>query len=396
MREETAPDSDVRSSRWRVAFVVEATTGGVARHLLDLVGGLDLTRFAPFLYLSFEREDSWREPLRALAGQGIFLREIPMQRLPNPEAVRQLSWWARHDQIDLLHLHSAKAGYLGRLAARNLGIPTIYTPHAFPFQRTTDWLRPLYRRLEQALALETAAIICVSTGEYEEAVAAGLPRDRLLIIPNGLDLTQWPPLTAEERREARAHFGVRAEEIVIGALGRFVSQKGYDLLLLAADEVLTAVPWARLVLWGDGPQRRSLERLAARLRLPRLQFLPATATPRQAYAAMDIFCAPSRWEGAPYSTLEAMACELPIVASDVSGHLEQIVHGETGLLVPAELPGPLAGALETLLADEDVRHAYGQAGRRHVAHAFPATAMLEATTSLYTRVLSAFAASQVA
>jgi len=370
----------------RIAHVVEAAAGGVARHVIDLVTHLDPAEYICSLYLSFERPDSWREPLRALREAGYMLREIPMARVPNPRAVTQLAGWARRDAIDILHLHSAKAGYLGRTAAYSAGVPAIYTPHAFPFQRTTDALRPLYRRIERKLAGQTARIICVSEGEREEALLAGLPEEKLTVISNGIDLTRWAPPSPEERAAARRALGITGKEIIIGALARLTPQKGIDLLVQATEDLAQDFPDMRILIWGDGPQRNALIALARRLRLPCVQFVGETRDPARAYAAMDVFCSPSRWEGCPYAVLEAMACGLPVVASDVAGHSDLIEDGESGVLCESELPGPLAGALRVPLADEDVRAAFGAAARRRV-EAFTIERMVEATAVVYREVM---------
>jgi len=368
----------------RLAHVVEATTGGVARHVIDLVTHLDPAEFSCVLYLSFERPDSWTEPLRALRQRGVTIREISMARVPNPTAVRQLTGWAQRDAIDILHLHSAKAGYLGRQT--ELSRPLIYTPHAFPFQRTTDWRRPLYRMIECRMAARTTRIITVSAGEYDEALEAGLPPEKLTIIPNGLDLAQWPLPTPDERRQARQALGISDDETLIGAMARLTPQKGIDLLLQAAEDILPDFPTARIIIWGDGPQRAMLERMARRLRLRRVTFAGSTRTPREAYMAMDIFCAPSRWEAGPYAVLEAMASGVPVVAADVAGHADAIVEDETGLLAPPELPGPIAGALRALLVDEDPRKDMGLAGRLRVTQHFSVETMVAATANVYREV----------
>lgn len=101
---------------------------------------------------------------------------------------------------------------------------------------------------------------------------------------------------------------------------------------------------------------------------------------------MDIFCAPSRWEAAPYAVLEAMACGLPVVASAVPGHVDYIVHDVTGKLEEPELPGPIAGGLRALLANKDIRTAFGDAGRKRVERAFTIDAMLENLAALYQSV----------
>ena len=372
----------------RIAYIVEATTGGVARHLMDLLGHLDPAAFAPVLYCSFDRPESWADRLRGFAAERkIPLRECSMSRVADGRALACLREWIAADAVDLLHLHSARAGYLGRLAARTTNVPVIYTPHAFPFQRTTDWLRFLYARVERRLARETARIICVSPGECDEALAAGLPEDRLVIIPNGIDPDAWPVPTPAQRAEARGELGIVDSDVVIGALARLVPQKGLDLLLQAAEEVLGDFPAARIVIWGEGPQRRALWRLAKRHCGDRVRFAGETADPWRAYAAMDVFCAPSRWEAGPYSVLEAMACGLPVVASDVAGHIDYLLDDVTGKLFESDVPGPLAGALHALLADQDVRDAFGAAARAHVARAYPLPRMAAATASVYRQVL---------
>jgi glycosyltransferase involved in cell wall biosynthesis len=372
----------------RVVHIVEATEGGVARHVLDLVRGMDPVAVTPLLYVSFTRPGSWKDRFLALKDEGITVREISMAHPLNKDTVKQLAGWARRDAVDLLHLHSAQAGYLGRRAARLVGLPVIYTPHAFPFQRTTDPLRPLYRMIERRLARETARIICVSDGEAQEALDAGLPEARLAVIPNGLDLDYWRQPTAAQRREARAALGIAEDAVVVGAMARFVPQKGLDLLLMAGEDFLPDFPEARVLLWGDGPGRKALQKLTARLRLKRVAFPGATRDPWQAYAAMDIFVAPSRWEAGPYAVLEAMACGLPVVASDVAGNADYVIHDETGVLVPADLPGPIAGALHPLIADLDLRAAYGEAGRKRVETQFTLAQSLQLTAAVYREVMA--------
>ena len=179
---------------------------------------------------------------------------------------------------------------------------------------------------------------------------------------------------------------VTADELVIGALARLVPQKGIDLLLAAAEELLPDFPHARLVIWGDGPERRKLERMARRLGLRRVKFMGETPAPWQAYAAMDIFCAPSRWEAGPYAVLEAMACGLPVVASEVAGHIDYLENGNCSFIASAELPGPLDGALRALLMDADERKAMGHAARLRATQEFTLTRTITETAALYREV----------
>jgi glycosyltransferase involved in cell wall biosynthesis len=368
-----------------LAHVVEATAGGVARHIHDLVTRLDPIEFTHILYVSFDRRENGAQQLRALADAGVQLRELPMQKVPNRAAEQTLAAWVAEDKVDLLHLHSAKAGFLGRRALRVMPrpLPVIYTPHAFPFQRLNDWLRYLYLLIERRLARETTRIICVSEGEAEAARSAGLPGELLTVIPNGLELARWPVPSQREREQAREAWGISPHEVVVGAMGRLVPQKGFDRLLEAGADLLPDLPYARLFIWGDGPERPALRRLARTLRLPRVTFLGGTEEPWRAYAAMDIYCAPSRWEAGPYAVLEAMACALPVVASRVAGNEDYVVDGETGLVVDASFPGELDTTLRQFINDPNARDLMGQAGRHRVADHFTVSRMVEATAAVY-------------
>lgn len=371
----------------RIAQIVEATAGGVARHVVDLVSRLDPARYTCLLYLSFQRPDSRRELFQPLTERGVLLREIPLARVPNAGAVRQLANWMQRDAVDIAHLHSAKAGYLGRQAAFSLGIPTVYTPHAFPFQRITDWRCPFYRVIERRLARHTDTIICVSSGEADEALQVGLAEEKLVVVPNGIDTREWPVPTPDQRRDARARQGFGASDVVVGTMARLVPQKGLDLLLVAAEELFVDFRSLRIAIWGDGPQRRFLQRLVRQKNLRQVSFCGETREPWQAYAAMDIFCAPSRWEAGPYAVLEAMSCGLPVVASDVAGHADYLDHDVSGLIASAELPGPLAGALRTLLIDPDRRAALSEAARRQVAEEYGVERMVAATATVYRQAI---------
>jgi len=277
---------------------------------------------------------------------------------------------------------------VGRLAADQLGLPAIYTPHAFPFQRTTDWRRPFYRLLERRMAVQTTRIICVSEGERDEALMAGLPAERLRVIPNGIDADVWPAPTSMQRASARRALHIAPTDLVIGALARLVPQKGIDLLLSSAVELLPDFPTARVLIWGDGPMRKSLERKVRQWQLPRTEFLGATSSPWHAYAAMDVFTAPSRWEGAPYAVLEAMACGLPVVASAVAGHTDYLEDNNTGLLVAPETPDLLDGALRSLLVDAERRERMGSAAHRRVQQSFTLQKMVEQTAEQYREVIA--------
>lgn len=372
----------------RLAQIVEATTGGVARHVIDLVNHLNPAEFHCTLYLSLQREDSWRDEFARLAELGFTVREVPMATVPDEQAVVKLREFLQQDGIQLAHLHSAKAGYHGRLACRELSIPAIYTPHAFPFQRTADWRRPLYRYIEKKLLADTARIICVSPGEQALALQAGFPAEKLQLINNGLDLSKWPAITAAARQQARQKFNIAEYETVIGVLARLEPQKGIDLLLKTLPLMLNDFPAARVLIWGEGSQRARLLKMARSSRSGGITLLGATTAAQECYHAMDIYCAPSRWEAGPYAIMEAMACALPIVASQVAGHVDFLEHNHSALLVPPGDTRQLANALRTLLLDPQRRKQLGKAAREQIEQQGGLSLMVNKTAELYRQVMA--------
>ena len=368
----------------RIAQVVEATTGGVARQVLDLVNGLRHSEFEQILYLSLQRPESWKSSFTALRERGFTVRELDMTRTPNGSASRQLDAWAAQDGVDLLHLHSAKAGYLGRAIA--MPCPVIYTPHAFPFQRIGDWRVPFYRMSEVWQAKRAEVIVCVSEGEREEANRVHIPWEKLKVINNGIDTEYWRPPDADELAQARRTAGLTADDVAIGFMGRLVPQKGVDLLLEAMEECTGDFPQARLCIWGDGPLRRPLLRMARRLGVKHALFYGEPEDVRMAYWSMDLCVLPSRWEAGPYTVLEAMATGLPLVVSDVPGNRDYMIHGTTGSVVETDMLGLFDTTLRRYLNDPELRHRQGTAARQHVQNHYTRSEMLLEYAGLYHRV----------
>jgi glycosyltransferase involved in cell wall biosynthesis len=163
-------------------------------------------------------------------------------------------------------------------------------------------------------------------------------------------------------------------------VGRLEHQKGFDVLL----DALARVPRGRLLLVGDGRQRRALEERAHRLGLAdRVRLTGWVEDPRTVMVEADVFALPSRFEGFPLSVLEAMLAGLPVLATDVGSVREAVIHDQTGLLIDPDDADSLAAALERLLTDEPERRRYGQAGRELALARFLADHMANAYAELY-------------
>ncbi len=341
----------------RVALVCEPPDGGVAEHVRQLAAGLpahghEAVVLGPDV-LPFRRD--YRHPHRDARALGALVRALR--------------------GFDLVHAHAAKAGVLARLAAAAARVPAVYTPHCFPFAvpdaRARRWFG---LAVERALAPLTAAIVCVCEQERELAVAHRIrPRRELAVIHNGC-----PPCAGPADPEL-----ARLREVgpVVGAVTVLRRQKRLDVLLAAAPRILAAVPEATVAVVGNGPEEAALRAAAD----PRVVFAAFQAPAARYLQALDVYALPSDWEAFAIGLLEAQACGVPQVATDVGGTREAVVP-ETGVLVPPGEPAALADAIVALLQDPARRSAMGAASRARHAERFTVERMVAATAALYDRL----------
>jgi glycosyltransferase involved in cell wall biosynthesis len=339
----------------RILHVCESTDGGTGVFIRDLAlnqsaRGQEVAVAVP----------SGGPVVAALAAAGV--RHHPWEAIaqPWPRAVaRELR--ALHQIVSavdpaLVHLHSSKAGLVGRLAVRGRR-PTLLQPHSWSFWARTGAIRRAALAWERAAAGWTDMVLCVSQDERRLAQEAGVRAD-YRVCPNGVDLARFEP---GDRAAARAELGIPADVPLAACVGRLHRQKNQGALLDAWPAVRGAVPEARLVLVGDGPDRHELARRA----VEGVEFAGATADVRPWLAAASVVAQPSRWEGMSLSLLEAMASGRSVVVTDVAGMREVVVEG-SGAVVPPEDEEALASALIERLADPARADSEGRAGRHRV------------------------------
>ena len=292
---------------------------------------------------------------------------------------------------DLVHLHSAKAGLAGRLALRGR-VPTAFQPHAWSFEAVTGPVRVASTAWERLAVRWTDLYVACSEDEARAARAAGLRLPSTVVVGNGLDLADWPSRTEADRSAARAALHLTDHPLVV-CVGRLSRQKGQDVLLAAWPAVRAAVPTAQLLLVGDGPAAEALHAQAAAL--PGVTFAGARPDVREHLLAADVAVLPSRWEGLALALLEAMACSLPVVATEVAGARvcltdalaqEQVAAG--GVVVPVDDPAALAAALVPVLLDPAHAEQLGAAARSRVERAFTFEAVARHVRAAYLPLLA--------
>ncbi|MDW8381084.1 MAG: glycosyltransferase family 4 protein [Verrucomicrobiota bacterium] len=365
----------------RVAAVVTRTeAGGAQVHLRDLL--LTLSGCVrPIVVSGAQDGPGWLGGELKRLGLGLSLVPSlvqPIRPIRDLRAFSELRRLLRHLQPDLLHCHSSKAGALGRLAARSLRIPSLFTAHGFAF---TPGAPPGRRLL--GWAVEWVGALCgdgiITVSEHDRALALRYKLckpDRLWTVHNGV-----PDVSERSKPEA--------SPVRMVMVARFAPPKDHRLLIQCLSR-FRRLDW-RCSFVGSGPTEPMCRRLAHDLGLAdRLDFLGTREDVPQILADHQIFVLTSRWEGLPLSVLEAMRAGLPVVASDVGGTREAVLDGETGFLIPRGDVVTLQDRLMRLITDPELRLRMGRAGRRRYEQYFTLEQMVEKTWEVYRKVLARY------
>jgi len=270
---------------------------------------------------------------------------------------------------DVVHLHSSKAGLVGRLVVRGR-LPTVFTPHAWSFVCEGPTRRGAMA-WERWAARWTTVVLTLNVAEVESTQTFGWRRPPVM-ISNGVDVASWAPADAASRERARQQLGLDPEAPVALCVGRLVRQKGQLELARRWEVVRATLPEATLVLVGDGPHWSPI----AALRAPGVLLAGSTDEVRPWYAAADVCVQPSRWEGMSYVTLEAMASGLPVVAFDVGG-MRRVVGNGPHVVEPGD-HDRFANAVSELLTDGAARADVGARNRARAVAEFDERPQLEA------------------
>ena len=361
-----------------ILHVAQPTSGGVARAVLGMAesqhaDGVDVAVACPpgpladrltSAGLSWERWNSERKPGPRITDERRALRAILARRAP-----------------DLVHLHSSKAGLVGRLTVRGR-LRTVFQPHAWSFLAAEGAERLGALGWERYATRWTHLTLFCSRQEHADGVSQGI-RGRGRVVLNGVDLHRFTPADDAGRVRSRRELGLPADARVAAIVGRRSYQKGQDLAIAAWPAVRRAVPSAVLLLVGEGyddafDTGRGVLSLAARDDV------------RPVFAATDLVLSPSRWEGLSLALLEGMASGRAAVATDVAGSREVLIDGvlpAAGAVVPAGDTAALTTAVTERLRDAVRTTGEGRAGRLRVEERHHERATIGAVQDAYRLLL---------
>jgi glycosyltransferase involved in cell wall biosynthesis len=379
-----------------MATVLHLTASDMSLVLL-LGRQLDAYRDAGYEVVTASAPGPYASELIARGIRHIPLAHITRSMTPvtDARAVVELARVVRDVRPDIIHTHNPKPGMYGRIVGRVARVPVVVnTVHGLYATRTDR----LPRRVA-VLALERLAATCSDAELVQNVEDLGtlrrlrIPARRLHLLGNGVDLGRFVPAGRPpgQAQALRAAVGLAADDIVIGAVGRLVREKGFPELFDAYADVRRRAPQTRLVVTGpvdvgkdDALTRREMDAAAA----AGVIFLGLRHDMDEIYAMTDIFVLASHREGFPRAAMEASAMGCPVVATDIRGCRQVVEHGRTGLLVPPRDPSALAAAIVELASSPSRRRAMGDAAREKAGREFDDRRVIQITLDVYEELLA--------
>jgi glycosyltransferase involved in cell wall biosynthesis len=299
--------------------------------------------------------------------------------------IPRLVRFMRDGRYNVVHTHMFASNLLGRLAAMLAGVPVIVSTVQLIADREA-WWEILVDRLLQHRA-ET--MIASSQAVRQSFIQRGIRPAKIAVIYNSVDFARFDAVDRETARRAmRQAFGWDEGHFVVGTVARLERVKGIDRLIDAAKAVAEAIPQARFLVVGDGPQREDLLSRVRRLELgERCIFTGLRSDVPQILPAFDLFVLPSLSEALGIAVIEALASGVPVVASRVGGVPEVVIHGETGLLVPPGDATQLAQAILYMAANLAEAKQWAERGQKRVRRMFDVNKLADAQAGLYQHFL---------
>ena len=379
----TAAQAGDRKKRVLHLRTISGKGGGPEKTLLNSPRFLRDRFDVRLAYIRPARDSAYDMPSRA-AARGVEFMDIPERSGIDPRTLWRLARAIADFRPDLLHAHDYKTNLLGLILGRCLRIPVMTTLHGYV---TRGGRLELYYLADRLALPLMDHVVSVSEDLDRHARTVNVPRARRSLIANAIDTEEY--VRRHDVAAAKRRLGLSPGRLTVGAVGRLAPEKGFDLLIRATHLLVRAGHDMDLIIAGDGDARLTLQTLVKELGLAdRVRLLGHQDHMHAVYEAMDVFALSSLREGLPNVVLEAMALEVPVIATRTAGVPSLIRDGETGLLVePGSVP-ELAAGVARLLDDPGARVRLAAAGRRMVVQNYSFSARMRKVRAVYDGLLN--------
>lgn len=322
---------------------------------------------------------------QALGARGTSVHYFPLDRSFDIFWIGKLVSFIRREQIDLIHAHEFTMNCYASLAAQRAGVPIVCTVHGKNYYSDRLYRRAAYRWVARRAGAFVAVSADLKTFLMQRVGIAG---EQISVVHNGIDTRRFKT-SAEQRITSRRRLECDANAFVVLVVAALFAVKGHDELLRAMPSLIHRRPDTLLLLAGEGPMEPTLRSLARELGIEQhVRFLGFRSDVPDLLAAADAFVLPSHSEGLPICIIEAMAADVPVIATAVGGVPEIIRDEENGLLVPDRSPDRLACAILRVATEPDLAPQLCRLAQRTVSNEFSFTRMVDAYHGIYRGLLN--------
>ncbi|MDD5433306.1 MAG: glycosyltransferase family 4 protein [Candidatus Pacebacteria bacterium] len=359
--------------------------GGAQRVVFDLADNLDKEKFE--VEVACGPDGLLIEKLEGRNIKVHIIKDLKrsISPLSDVKAFLALKKLIKKGQFDIVHCHSAKAGFLGRMAAKQAGVKKIfYTVHSWGFYNQEEYglMEKTFVLLEKISAVFTTKIICVANKVMVDGIKRKITRPaKLLAIKNGIDFN-----VANKRDELRKSYNLKPNDVVCAMVARLAYPKNPLFFLQIAREVVKENDKTKFVLVGDGPIKEECQNFIKKEKLEEKVLLLGEKSPveaRELFFAFDVFVLTSKFEGMPITILEAMFASLPVIASNVGGISELVDSEKGGFLIKNNYFGEAKERFEYLIKNPQLRKQMGEYNLQKARADFTLNKMVEQYEDLY-------------
>lgn len=364
--------------------------GGVPAYVFNLLRLIDVHKFNVKLIYSSKRSDPhWARRRLEIEQRGIETIDIPMSRsisiINDFQSFIGLSKVIKDQKPDVIHLHSSKAGFLGRLSAKLVSrkIKTIYSPHGMAFN-----IRPYYGMIERFASMFSDKVIANSKSEAEEIIRRKIVQvEKIEVIANGLPIETANRYLSEEKRfQLRNKFNINHDDFLVVSGGRLERLKDPYTFFQCLNLLIQTRNNIYFMWLGDGDEREKISCLFNQPDVCSRMKITGWLSSQEALDCMetaDVYVSTSLSESFGLMTCEAMAKGLPVIGTRITGTIDLIEDGINGILISKQTPEELAQAIEKLYSDNKLRSNMGLMGKRKFLQEFTLDQMVKHIENLY-------------
>jgi glycosyltransferase involved in cell wall biosynthesis len=354
--------------------------GGPGKTIIETYRALDRDRFAMHLGVFATRHETGQTPfITAAKAAGLPVHLVRGYNQYDPRLVWRIVQLVKTLGVDIIHAHEVKSDVLTAAAALLHRVPIMTTLHGWiGNSRKQRAMIALDRKVARAFDV----VVAVSQRMFDQVAADGYRPRQLRLLHNAIVIEKYQ--RTGDRGYLEARLGRPIDGPVLSSIGRLSAEKGHADLIEAVAQIAARGHRVSLVLAGDGPMRAELEALALTRRLEQcVHFAGHVDRPDRVLEDTDLAVLPSHTEGLPNAALEALAMEVPLLATAVGGTPEVVIEGVTGRLVEARSPAALAAGIEDFLRNPEPWHAMARVGRAMVETKFNFQARTKALEAIY-------------